>query len=197
MRWSASWRDLTTPLRRGGPGRGEEEREAPRNDLCSEARPLDVPANDFLFEAQRPSDPESGQLALLTKSVHDRGAHAEARGDHLRCHQAVMRTRIRRQLAHHRRTTRCRTRCVLCQRVRIRGILGSRNFRRLPLNTTAAEAIDFRVPPFGTRGVAARVVGKMKMAHSSGWETTNQSPWRATTGGTRRGKSYQEAEVGA
>ena len=45
--------------------------------------------------------------------------------------------------------------------------------------------------------VAARVVGKMKMAHSSGWETTNQSPWRATTGGTRRGKSYQEAEVGA
>jgi len=27
--------------------------------------------------------------------------------------------------------------------------------------------------------------------------TTNQSPWRATTGGTRRGKSYQEAEVGA
>jgi hypothetical protein len=35
---------------------------------------------------------------------------------------------------------------------------------------------------------------KMKMAHSSGWETTNPSPAKATTGGTRRGQGYQEAE---
>jgi hypothetical protein len=38
---------------------------------------------------------------------------------------------------------------------------------------------------------------KMKMAHSSGWETTNPSPGKATTGGTRRGQGYQEAEAGA
>jgi hypothetical protein len=35
-----------------------------------------------------------------------------------------------------------------------------------------------------------------EMAHSSGWETTNPSPAKATTGGTRRGQGYQEAEVG-
>src|SRR5712691_1503483 len=29
------------------------------------------------------------------------------------------------------------------------------------------------------------------------WETTNQSPCRATTGGTRRGQGYQEAKAGA
>ena len=45
--------------------------------------------------------------------------------------------------------------------------------------------------------VASRVMWEMKMAHSSGWETTNQSPCRATTGGTRRGQGYQEAEAGA
>ena len=39
--------------------------------------------------------------------------------------------------------------------------------------------------------------GEMKMAHSSGWETTNPSPCKATTGGTRRGQGYQEAETGA
>ena len=47
------------------------------------------------------------------------------------------------------------------------------------------------------RTVASRVMWEMKMAHSSGWETTNQSPWRATTGGTRHGEGYQEAEAGA
>src|SRR6266403_1339342 len=36
----------------------------------------------------------------------------------------------------------------------------------------------------------------MKMAHSSGWETTSPSPAKATTGGTRRGQGYQEAEAG-
>src|SRR5438309_7665427 len=61
MGWSASWRGLTTPLRRGVPGHGDEGREAPPNDLCSKARPVDVPANDVPFEAQRPSDPESGR----------------------------------------------------------------------------------------------------------------------------------------
>jgi hypothetical protein len=38
---------------------------------------------------------------------------------------------------------------------------------------------------------------KMKMAHSSGWKTTNPSPGKATTGGTRRRKEYQEAGAGA
>jgi len=33
------------------------------------------------------------------------------------------------------------------------------------------------------------------MAHSSGWETTNPSPCKATTGGTRRGQGYQEARL--
>lgn len=42
--------------------------------------------------------------------------------------------------------------------------------------------------------VASRVVWKKEMAHSSGWLTTNRSPWRATTGGTRRGRAYQEVE---
>jgi hypothetical protein len=41
------------------------------------------------------------------------------------------------------------------------------------------------------------VMWKMKMAHSSGWETTNPSPAKATTGRTRRGQGYQEAEAGA
>ena len=45
--------------------------------------------------------------------------------------------------------------------------------------------------------VVSRVMWKMKMAHSSGWETTNPSPGKATTGGTRRGQDYQEAEAGA
>ena len=45
--------------------------------------------------------------------------------------------------------------------------------------------------------VVARVVGKMRMAHSSGWEPPTRSPWRATTGGTRRGQPYQEDESGA
>src|SRR6267378_2931125 len=48
-----------------------------------------------------------------------------------------------------------------------------------------------------TYKVASRVMWKMKMAHSSGWETTNPSPGKATTGGTRRGQGYQEAEAGA
>ena len=45
--------------------------------------------------------------------------------------------------------------------------------------------------------VVSRVMWKMKMAHSSGWETTNPSPGKATTGGTRRGEAYQEVEAGA
>jgi hypothetical protein len=40
---------------------------------------------------------------------------------------------------------------------RIRGILGPRNFRRLRLNTTASEAIDFRVPQFGTRASQVQI----------------------------------------
>ena len=51
--------------------------------------------------------------------------------------------------------------------------------------------------PEHTAWVASRVMWKMKMAHSSGWETTNPSPGKATTGGTRRGQGYQEAEAGA
>jgi len=82
MRWSASWRGLTTPLRRGGPGRGEEEREAPRNDLCSEARPFDVPANDVPFDrpheavarADRGEDP-GPEAAPLAEEIRREERH--------------------------------------------------------------------------------------------------------------------------
>jgi hypothetical protein len=82
--------------------------------------------------------------------------------------------------------------------------------RIAPLSTTVLGAggvvggrLIWSVPPLLYTGVslfvrvASRVMWKMKMAHSSGWETTNPSPAKATTGGTRRGQAYQEAEARA
>src|SRR2546427_8138096 len=62
-----------------------------------------------------------------------------------------------------------------------------------------AKAVDLSSLDFVVMShrVVDRVVGKMRMAHSSGWEPPTRSPWRATTGGTRRGQPYQEDESGA
>ena len=67
---------------------------------------------------------------------------------------------------------------------------------RLEVSGTPPQVLSVAVPTCRA-AVVSRVVGKMKMAHSSGWTTTNPSPCRATTGGTRRGQGYQEADAGA
>ena len=66
-------------------------------------------------------------------------------------------------------------------------------FRRIVYN--CVESFERTVGGWllATQSVASRVVWKNEVAHSSGWLTTNRSPCRATTGGTRRGAGYQEA----
>lgn len=68
--------------------------------------PVDVPPDGIWFEAERSSDPKRRERTIGAELVYDGCAHAEALGNHLRSWKELVRTRIGRQLAHHRRTKR-------------------------------------------------------------------------------------------